>query len=302
MDNEGLQLLRIEDFFGDNHETRKRSLNYVNYTNENYNIVTLQNYNEYYNKYKKKLYLYVRERPKFNKSLGKLSHTNINNVRNFNSLKSASLYCNLKIIPPNSLYKSIGRTSSRKNGIKQSIKLNKKFSATKSVINRLPIIDCKQPVQYNSSPVSKYSFTSCSISNRRKKSAKKENYSEKLIKRAEQFGRFLSIIKSDEAKKFIRERGKKFIEKLNENYLIKEKMKIAIETPVEAGIQRITKENLGIESNVKNQKKETTNSDSLYEMEDHEYVLLQSRIKLRRIKKEIYKLCKELSYLKSGKD
>ena len=71
-------LLRLNELMKDNADAKKYPLNYANYTKENYNILTLQNHNKYYQQYQQQIPVYVREQPDWTKSLYKRKNNKVN--------------------------------------------------------------------------------------------------------------------------------------------------------------------------------------------------------------------------------
>ena len=149
-------LPRLEDLLERTHGSKKRPVNYLNYTKETYNILTLQKHNEYYQDYKRQLPVYVREQPDWNKSLykkkdNKVTPYNYILYRNAKNLKNRS-HSGAGGIPRTALYRSVRHNEEYSNSvisnannhscISENVKGNAKLNQT-SDHPSLPLI--KQP-------------------------------------------------------------------------------------------------------------------------------------------------------------
>eukprot|EP00826_Nyctotherus_ovalis_P023012 TRINITY_DN17725_c0_g1_i1.p1 TRINITY_DN17725_c0_g1~~TRINITY_DN17725_c0_g1_i1.p1 ORF type:complete len:300 (-),score=80.37 TRINITY_DN17725_c0_g1_i1:237-1136(-) len=249
-----LRLPRIQDLIRKEYDSKKRPINYANYTNESYNILTLENHNDYYKSYKKKLPAYTAEQPDWSKSLYKRKTNKIDkynylmyrNARNVRNMSRKSRECE---VPRSLLYRTVDKMHRGQSS--GTVPFEKK-SGTKSVLETLPLIRNKRGTQSNASALSKRSLSLYSKSNKKKsvmseaKGSNKLRRSQQLIKRAERLGKFLQGIKSEEGKELVRAYGKRLVESLNVSDITKERMKIAIETPAE-DIQRILESALGVQ-------------------------------------------------------
>jgi len=264
-----LHLPRIQHLIKEEGTTKKKAINYANYSNEDYNILTLENHSDYYKGFKNMIPSYIRDKPDWSKSLykrkkGKIDKYNYLMYRNVRNISRKAL--GHGIISRNSLYQTVVKRE-------QSNDPLIKKSGTKSVMETLPFIKNKKDTQSSPFVLSKRSLSSCSRSNKKSiNSVKKENKlrrSEELLKRAEQLGKFLQSIKSEEGKELIRTYGKRLVEKLNVSDITKERMKIAIETPAE-DIQRLIENALGV-------KLDEENEEVKKDMEDKELIKAESK-------------------------
>jgi len=246
----------------------RKALNYANYTKEQYNIVTLKEHNNYYKKYQEQIPVYVREQPDWSKSLYKRKSNKVNQYnyilyRNAKNIKERKFpHDKTTIIPRSDLYRPHkGRYSQTDNlsvteggrGMKKERK-EKLVMGENSVTESLPVIKKKGDPQGKTSEIQKRSLSSYCGSKSRKKSTiskmsaisnPKVTQTEKLLKRAEQLGKFLQSIKSEEGKKLAKAYGKELVERLKASDLTKERMKIAMNTSMEE-LQKAIEDSLGI--------------------------------------------------------
>ena len=285
MEQEKLHLPRIEDLLRKNYDTKKRPINYANYTHEDYNILTLDNYNDYYRDFKKKIPVYVREQPDWSKSLYRKKNNKVTKYNYFihknakNISRGVSLRADSRIVPRDSLYKPLGRGTERLLNSKQKPATQSQFHKTslraKSVAENLPLLKNNKYARSNISTVSKRSLSLYSASNKKAKSVlnksaindsgkTKFTRAELLIKRAEQLGKFMQSVKSEEGKKLISEYGKKIIENTDTSDITKEQMKIALEKPVE-DLQKLLEDALGVklDNEEKENKDESEKTESV---------------------------------------
>ena len=285
MKQEKLHLPRIEDLLKKNYDTKKRPINYANYTHEDYNILTLDNYNDYYRDFKKKIPVYVREQPDWSKSLYRKKNNKVTKYNYFihknakNISRGISLCADSRIVPRDSLYKPLGRGTERPLNSKQKPEIQSQFcknsSRAKSVAENLPLLKNNKYARSNISTVSKRSLSLYSASNKKAKSVlnksaindsgkTKFTRAELLIKRAEQLGKFMQSVKSEEGKKLISEYGKKIIENTDTSDITKEQMKIALQKPVE-DLQKLLEDALGVklDNEEKENKDESEKTESV---------------------------------------
>lgn len=236
-------LARLEDLVKDPPEIKKKALNYVNYTKENYNILTLEKHSEYYDNFQRKIPVYIREQPDWTKSSYKRKNNKPNKYnyiifRNIQNLKQ----------PKNQPY-SISRDSLYK--LNKSINENpiRKKTTTESIRSRVRSVKKTLP------PLSK---SSVSYSNSKSHGglSKVSGLSEveQLIKRAEQLGKFVQSVKSEEEKEVAKMYGKELIGKMKASDITKERMKIALLASADE-LQKIFEENLGVKLDVEEAEK-----------------------------------------------
>ena len=246
-------LLRLNELMKDNAETKKYPLNYANYTKENYNILTLQNHNNYYQQFQEQIPVYVREQPDWSKSLYKRKNNKVNQYnyimfRNVQNIKKKNNpYGNSNMIPRESLYKA--KDPSRGQSVNRTVaNFSNKGKKESSVVGTLPLIKRKGKSVSEARSVSHYNSKSSkkSVTNKTFTSeAGKISKADQLIKRAEQLAKFIQTVNSEETKETIRAYARDIITKLNESDITKERMRIAILESAD-DLQKIFEENLGI--------------------------------------------------------
>ena len=133
-----------------------KPLNYLNYTNEGYNILTLKDHNDYYKRYQNQIPVYIREQPDWNRSLYKRKNNKVTPYnyilyRNVKNLKNGNFPHNkTKVIPTNELYKPnqprYGESDKRsitESKRRKSNYMGKTDRRENSVVETLPLIEKK---------------------------------------------------------------------------------------------------------------------------------------------------------------
>lgn len=260
-----------------------RALYHANYTKENYNILTLQQHNDYYQQYQQKIPVYVREQPDWAKSLYKKKHNKVNqynyilyrNVRNV----SGKADRDRQSVGTSGIYKESSKCMS-KDGHRSFMGSNtQKMQDQES----LPLIMKKNPPQKDQAvskvqEMCKRSLSSYCSSKAGKKSrssvvsgAEKKHLSEaeKMIQRAEQLGKFVKSLGKDTGKEIAVSYANKLLEKCNLSDIAKEQIKIAIEKPPE-DVEKMVENALQKDANPEHieEKKELTEEEPKEKTED----------------------------------
>lgn len=255
----------------------RKPLNYSNYTKERYNILTLKEHDDYYKKYQEQIPVYVREQPDWSKSLYKRKNNKINQYnyilyRNTKNIKERRFpHDKTTVIPRSDLYRPNRARYSQTDNLsvtegRRMARREKSVAGENSVAESLPLIKKKGDTQDRMSEIQKRSLSSYCGSKPRKKSTlsktsgvsnAKITQTEKLLRRAEQLGKFLQNVKSEEGKTLAKAYGKELIERLKATDLTKERMRIAMNTSVE-DLQKAIEDSLGIklEEEKEDEKKE----------------------------------------------
>eukprot|EP00826_Nyctotherus_ovalis_P014023 TRINITY_DN13868_c0_g1_i12.p1 TRINITY_DN13868_c0_g1~~TRINITY_DN13868_c0_g1_i12.p1 ORF type:complete len:290 (-),score=64.79 TRINITY_DN13868_c0_g1_i12:365-1234(-) len=264
-------LARLEDLVKDGSapEVKKRLLNYANYTKENYNILTLEKHNNYYQNYQQKIPVYVREQPDWSKSLYKRKSNKVNkhnyilfrNVQNLRHPKSHSR--SIQNVPRDSLYR-VNKSFAEKSNVNKTVAMSRK--GERSVTNTLPPISRAVTTQ-------KHSSFCGSKSNGKSSKTGGVLEAEQLIKRAEQLGKFIQGVKTEEGKEVARSYGKELIAKLKASDITKERMRIAMCASADE-LQKAIEERLGIELDVDAEEYEAAENQPSEEVDDSKCVLI----------------------------
>ena len=197
---------------------QKRHLpNYLNYTKEDYNILTLQKHSGYYKALHQLVPSYIREQPDWNKSYYKKKKTKITqfnyimfrNVKNLKKIKGKSWgYRN----------DQLNKTHCAK-WLSQDTK-----SRTAEMQKRSLSLYCKARNNRGLSAIK----TDIVQTNNKPKHNPILSKKERLIIRAQQLTDFIKDIKTEKAKKILKRYGHKLVEKLKLKNITKEHVKTAM--------------------------------------------------------------------------
>ena len=249
MTNNQLHLPKLNDLVKEEH----KSINYLNYTNEKYNILTFENHNEYYQHYSYRIPVYVHDQPNWNnssykKKAKKITPFNYILYRNAKNIKEKKLMHNKsQSIPKGSLYKELNQDDPINNQLPKIRNGLCEKETPKKVINRKQLRNYKnlnkcKGVLYNTLDNSKMENSPL-------------NKDEQLLKRTDQLVRFSQGIKSNEGKSLAKFYSKRIVDTLDVNNKTKEQLKVIIDTPLE-NLEKDVNEKLKIKSDI-NDKKES---------------------------------------------
>jgi len=286
-------LARLEELVKDASEVKRKPLNYANYTKENYNILTLEKHNNYYQNFQQKIPIYIREQPDWTKSSYKRKNTKITkhnyilfrNVKNLRESKSHSK--SIYNVPRCSLYR-INKSFNEKSCGKKSVSRTISKGRERSVTETLPLINKSQK-----NPSSCYE----SKSRGGVSGITGMSETEQLIKRAEQLGKFVQAVKTEEGKEMAKSYAKELIGKMKASDITKERMKIALLSSADE-LQKIFEDHLGIKIDIEDTEKkpEEINTQSL---EENKGDRVDDKKKIKEIEEKIAALYNELASLQS---
>eukprot|EP01022_Parablepharisma_sp_SALTPOND_P022956 TRINITY_DN47218_c0_g1_i1.p2 TRINITY_DN47218_c0_g1~~TRINITY_DN47218_c0_g1_i1.p2 ORF type:complete len:318 (-),score=47.49 TRINITY_DN47218_c0_g1_i1:2565-3518(-) len=307
-------LPKLEDLLENDWAGKKKPVNYLNYTKEKYNILTLQKHNDYYQNYQRRIPVYVREEPDWSKSLykrknNKVTRYNYIMCRNVQNLKKITpFHNNSKTIPRSSLYRSVER--SRKPSENQSFIQSRGKPVANTSVNKttikgtetLPFIQKTQETQSKAAEIRKRSLSSYCGSKARKKTTPsvisgtttegmlKLTPAERLVKRAEQLARFMEGVKTEDGKELVKAYAKQLVEKMKASNITKEQMKIAISKPNE-DLEKMIEEALGIkEEEKKEEENEKAEEESEGKLKEQTHFFIKIQGKDERTGEEDYRI------------
>eukprot|EP00826_Nyctotherus_ovalis_P066071 TRINITY_DN9740_c0_g1_i15.p1 TRINITY_DN9740_c0_g1~~TRINITY_DN9740_c0_g1_i15.p1 ORF type:complete len:304 (-),score=111.98 TRINITY_DN9740_c0_g1_i15:266-1177(-) len=270
----------------------KKPLNYLNYTKEKYNILTLKEHDDYYRKYQEQIPVYVREQPDWGKSLYKRKNNKVNQYnyilyRNAKNIRERRFpHDRTTVIPRSDLYRphkarysqtdNLSVTEGRGRQVRNDGR-EKSAARENSVAESLPFIRRKDNAQDRTSAIQRRSLSShCGSKGRKGASVSKASgssvkatHTEKLLRRAERLGKFLQSIRSEEGRELAKAYGKELIERLKASDLTKERMKIAMNTSVE-DLQKTIEDSLGIKLDEEEKKEEEKKKEEGEKKEEEE--------------------------------
>jgi len=312
--NNAPKLPKLEELLESSWGGKKKPVNYLNYTKENYNILTLQSHDPYYSQYQKKIPVYVREQPDWTKSLyrkkgTKMTKYNYILFRNARLLqqRQGTVSSNSKTVPRSSLYNVADRSNYQApanrsfTADKSRQRKNVNISAVSEVHKEaLPLIkktEKSEKAPSQASQMCKRSLSSYCSSKGRKKLQSESGASsltegmskltpaERLIKRAEQLGKFVQGIKTEEGKALVKNYAKQLVENLKASDIAKEQMRIAVDKPPE-DLEKIIEVALGMkpqddlpEKSAEESKKEPENEKKPEEKKTEEQKTDEEKLK-----------------------